>query len=101
MLDSALKVTTWNRAAERLWRLSAGAAMGKSFMQLGLGPLMKAVEGALARTTDGTRAVELAFDDAEGVPHTLRVVPLVDAHSVVQGVVATALGPTRSLMEEV
>jgi two-component system, chemotaxis family, CheB/CheR fusion protein len=97
VLDGALKVTTWNRAAERLWRMSAGDAVGKSFMQLRLGPVMQAVEGALARKTEDTRVIELAFADADGVPHTLRVVPLIDAHGGVQGVVATALGPTRPL----
>jgi two-component system CheB/CheR fusion protein len=100
VLDDALKVTTWNRAAERLWRVSARDAMGKSFTQLDLGPVMKAVEGALARTTEGTKMVELTFADAGGVQHTLRVVPLVDAHGVVHGVVATAHGPAQSLSEE-
>src|SRR5688572_5656291 len=60
VLDGALKVTTWNRAAERLWRVSARDAMGKSFLQLGLGPVMKAVEGAIAKTTED-KVVELAF----------------------------------------
>jgi two-component system, chemotaxis family, CheB/CheR fusion protein len=100
VLDSALKVTTWNQAAERLWRVSARDAMGKSFMQLGLGPVMKAVEGALASTTHGTKVVELTFADAGGVPHTLRVVPLLDAHGVVHGVVATAHGPVPAPTEE-
>lgn len=99
VLDGALKVTTWNQAAERLWRVSARNAMGKSFMQLGLGPVMKAVEGALARTTEGIKMVELSFADAGDVPHRLRVVPLVDAQGVVQGVVATAHGPAQSLSE--
>jgi two-component system CheB/CheR fusion protein len=94
VLDSALQVTTWNRAAERLWRVPANEAVGKSFMQLRLGPVMKAVQGALAVTAGGHNVMELAFEDADGAPYTLRVVPLVDTAGAIQGVVATALGPT-------
>src|SRR5688500_1848585 len=100
VLDSALKVTTWNRAAERLWRVSAGAAIGKSFMQLGLGPVMKAVEGSLRATAENAGSVELVLADADGAPHTLRVVPLVDAHGTVQGVVATAHSRTPPATRE-
>jgi hypothetical protein len=37
--------------------------------------------------------VEVAFDDEDGMSHTLRVVPLLDAAGAIQGVVATMLGP--------
>jgi two-component system, chemotaxis family, CheB/CheR fusion protein len=91
VLDGELKVTTWNRAAERLWRVSAAEAVGKNFMHLRLGPVMKAVQNALDQHADKT--VELAFEDEDGVSHMLRVVPLVDGSGDMQGVVATALGP--------
>jgi two-component system CheB/CheR fusion protein len=94
VLDSALKVTTWNRAAERLWHVTAKEAIGKSFMHLRLGPVMKAVQGALEKTTED-KVVELVFDDEEGLSHTLRVVPLLNAAGAIQGVVATTLGPGR------
>jgi two-component system CheB/CheR fusion protein len=100
VLDSDLKVTTWNRAAEQLWRVSAEEAVGKSFMQLRLGPVMKAVQDALATATDASKVVELSFDDAHGVSHTLRVVPLIDAGGMVQGVIATALAPARPVIEK-
>ena len=94
VLDSALEVTTWNRAAERLWRVSAAEAIGKSFLHLRLGPVMKAVQGAIEKTTED-KVVEVGFDDEDGVSHTLRVVPLLDAAGAIQGVVATTLGPGR------
>jgi two-component system, chemotaxis family, CheB/CheR fusion protein len=92
VLDGGLKVTTWNRAAERLWRVSAAEALGKNFMHLRLGPVMKAVQSALDKTTDD-KTVELAFEDEDGMSHTLRVVPLLDTAGAIQGVVATTLGP--------
>ncbi len=100
VLDGALKVTTWNRAAERLWRRPAPEVVGRNFMQLGLGPLMEAVKATLARTPNGGPPVELPFADPEGRSHVLRVVPLVDAHGTAQSVVATAAGAARSLSEE-
>jgi two-component system CheB/CheR fusion protein len=100
VLDSDLKVTTWNRAAEQLWGVRAEDAVGKSFMELRLGPVMKAVKGALEKATHASNVVELAVDDAHEASYTLRVVPLIDAGGMVQGVVATALAPARPVIEE-
>jgi two-component system CheB/CheR fusion protein len=94
VLDSALKVTTWNRAAERLWRVSAAEAIGKNFMHLRLGPVMKAVQGALEKTSEDN-VVELGFQGEDGASHTLRVTPLLNSSGVIQGVVATTVEPAR------
>jgi two-component system CheB/CheR fusion protein len=93
VLDSNMTVTTWNRAAERLFRVTAENAVGKRFANLRLDAVLKSMETALANATNGGKVLELPFDDDRGVPHILRVVPLVDAAAAVQGVVATVRSP--------
>jgi two-component system CheB/CheR fusion protein len=93
VLDGDLKVTTWNPAAERLWRVPAADAVGRPVTKLRPGSMVQAVQSALVRAVEARKAIELNFDDTNGVSHVLRVVPLIDTDGRVQGAVATALGP--------
>jgi PAS domain S-box-containing protein len=97
VLDRDFSVTSWNPAAERLWRLRAGDAVGREFFLLPIGDVIAAAREGIDRIRTGAASgtvLDVGFT-VGGVRHVLRLLPLVEDGQV-QGV----LGMTRAESSE-
>jgi two-component system, chemotaxis family, CheB/CheR fusion protein len=100
VLDRAFMVTSWNQAAETLWRLTAAQAIGRDFFSLPIGPVTDAVRDAARRIREGA-VTESPIDVPFVGPGTqavsvLRLLPLNSADGQLAGILALTLGPDRA-----
>jgi two-component system CheB/CheR fusion protein len=96
VLDEGLVVSSWNPAAERLFRIPATAALGRDFFALALGTPAEPARAALSRLNaePGAKAEDVEFDVpvSGGAPRSavLRFVRLVDSDGTLHGILGVA-----------
>jgi two-component system, chemotaxis family, CheB/CheR fusion protein len=93
VLDRAFLVTSWNRAAERLWGLRASDALGRPFSALPIGSVTSAARDGITRIdadAPTTEVIELPVTMPDGLLYALTLRALVDANREMHGVLIMA-----------
>jgi PAS domain S-box-containing protein len=89
VLDASMTVRIWNSEAERLWGVSARAAMGSRLTELELGvdltELLPYITAGLNGDVTEEAAVRIRRDDGEVRRYTLSVTPLFGPGAAVHG----------------
>ena len=98
VLDQAVRVTSWNPMAERLWALPAAQAVGRDFFSLPIGDVIDAARDAVKRIqADGATmpVVDVPFRTSgpDAGACVLRLLPLTAGDGRLTGILA--LTPSR------